>query len=194
MATARLSRTARGTLLALSVAALAALAFSAPAAAAAPARGRITRGDVTAAFQARTTGGYVNGLRGRTVAAPVRGLVDGRINSFSGGLYCASDWHYLGVTLLGTGGHRAAAAYLHQTSVTFAIDGQAVGSTIRTAVKPFVGPGLKGQFGISIGKLLPPRSIADGDHRLTTVITTPDGGTEILTVTFTLSADACAHR
>ncbi len=192
MAMTTSSHRSRGALAALSLAVLVALAVTAPVAAATPGHGRITRGDVAAAFQARTTGGYLNGLRGRTVAAPVRGFVDGRINFFSDGTYCASDWHYLGVTLLGDGGRHEAAAYLHQTSVSFAIDGQPVTATKQTAIKPFVGSGLHGQFGVSTGKLIPPGSIADGDHSLTTTIVTPDGGTEILTVTFTLIQDACS--
>ena len=191
MANAVSSRRVGGVLLALALAVLTTTATSLPAAAAIAARGHITRGDVIAAFQARTTGGYLNLLRGRVVAAPVRGLADGRINFFSGGTYCATDWHYLGVTLLGEGGHKAAAAYLRQTSITFEIDGQPVTSTMRTAVKPFVGTGIRGQFGVSTGKLLPPRSIADGSHELSTTIVTPDGGTEVLTVTFTFTPDAC---
>jgi hypothetical protein len=191
MANAVSSRRAAGILVALSLAALTAVAVSLPAAAATPARGQITRGDVTAAFQARTTGGYLNALRDHVVAAPVRGLVDGRISFFSDGTYCATDWHYLGVTLLGAGDLTAATAYLSQTSVTFAIDGQLVVSTMRTAVEPFVGTGIRDQFGVSTGKLLPPGSIADGSHDLTTTIVTPDGGTEVLPVTFTLTMDAC---
>jgi len=185
------SRRAAGTLVALSLAVLSTAVASLPAAAATPAHGRITRGDVVAAFQARTTGGYLNSLRGHVVAAPVRGLVDGRINFFTDGTYCATDWHYLGVTLLGDGGRSAAAAYLRQTTVTFAIDGQTVSPTMRTAVKPFVGTGIRGQFGVSTGKLLAPGSIAEGTHTLTTTIVTPDGGPEVLPVTFVLTEGAC---
>lgn len=75
--------------------------------------------------------------------------------------------------------------------MTFAIDGRPVSPTMKTAVKPFVGTGIRGQFGVSTGKLLPPGSIADGSHVLTTTIVTPDGGTEVLSVTFTLAEDAC---
>jgi hypothetical protein len=151
----------------------------------------VTRGEVVAAFQARTTGGMLNLLRGRVVAAPVRGFQHGRISSFSDGTDCPSDWHYLGVTLLGSGGHRAAAAYLRQTSVTFWIDGVLVSGTMRTAIKPFVGTGIAGQWGISTGKLLAPGSLADGPHALHTRIVTPDAGTEDLDVTFTLDPAAC---
>ncbi|HXI82235.1 MAG TPA: hypothetical protein VNM34_15615 [Verrucomicrobiae bacterium] len=160
-------------------------------AAATPAHGRITKGAVTSAFQARTTGGYLNLLRGRTVAAPVRGIQDGRISFFSDRTYCSADWHYLGVTLLGEGGRQAAGTYLAATNVTFAIDGVPVSPTMRTAIKPFVGTGIHGQFGISVGALIPPGSIADGPHSLETQITTPDFGVEVLDVTFTLAPDAC---
>jgi hypothetical protein len=151
----------------------------------------VTRGDVEAAFQARTTGGYLNMLRGHTVAAPVRGLLDGRINFFADGIYCDTDWHYLAVTLLGQTGHAAATAYLRQTAVSFAIDGTAVIPLMQTAIKPFVGTGIKGQWGISRGALLAPGAIVDGDHTLETTISTPDGGTETLTVTFSLLPEAC---
>ena len=169
-----------------------AVALAGPASAAVPAHGRITRGDVTSAFQARTTGGYVNGLAGRTVAAPVRGLHDGRISSFGDTTMCSLDWHYLGVSLLAEGGREAAARYLRQVSITYAIDGDPVTPTMRTAIKPFVGTGIRGQYGVSVGKLVAPGSIAAGDHVLETAITTPDGGTEILEVTFNLSPDACS--
>lgn len=162
-----------------------------PVAAATPAGGRITKGAVTAAFQARTTGGYVNGLKGHTVAAPVRGLHDGRINFFGGSILCSADWHYLGVTLLGAGSRQVAGAYLDAVTITFAIDGSPVKGTMRTAIKPFVGTGIRGQYGVSIGKLVAPGSLADGDHGLETTITTPDGGTETIDATFTLSPAAC---
>ena len=169
------------------------LAMAVPAFAATPAHGRITRGAVTAAFQARTTGGYVNGLAGRMVAAPVRGLHDGRISSFSDTVLCSADWHYLGVTLLAEGSRQQAAAYLDQVAITYAIDGAPVTPTMRTAIKPFVGTGIRGQSGVSVGKLVAPGSIATGDHVLETSITTPDGGTAILAVTFTLSPDVCGQ-
>ncbi|HEY4189879.1 MAG TPA: hypothetical protein VGM28_05635, partial [Candidatus Limnocylindrales bacterium] len=160
--------------------------------AAAPARAGVTRGDVTAAFQARTTGGYVNMLKGHTVAAPVRGLVDGRISSFADGTYCSTDWHYIAVTLLGQSGHAAAVAYLRQTAVSFALDGAAVSPLMQTAIKPFVGTGIKGQWGISRGALIAPGRLSDGDHSLDTTIVTPDGGTETLSVTFSLLPEACS--
>ena len=188
---ARATFQAKTRLLASAVVALAvALTLAAPAFAASAGHARITRGDVTAAFQARTTGGYLNGLRGHTVAAPVRGFLDGRISFFTDRTYCSSDWHYLGVTLLGEGGRRAAGVYLKATSVTFAIDGHAV-TTMRTAIKPFVGTGVHGQFGVSVGALIAPRALAQGAHSLETDITTPDGGLETLVITFTLSPSAC---
>jgi hypothetical protein len=166
------------------------LTFAVPASAASSGHARITRGDVTAAFQARTTGGYLNGLHGHTVAAPVRGFLDGRISFFTDRTYCSADWHYLGVTLLGEGGRRTAGTYLKATSVTFAVDGKAV-TTMRTAIKPFVGTGVHGQFGVSVGALIAPGTLATGAHSLETGITTPDGGLETLVVTFTLSPTAC---
>lgn len=179
-------------LLSSTIAALALVAIVAGSvAAASPAHGRITRGAVIAAFQARTTGGYVNLLGGRTIAAPVRGLVDGRINSFFDKTYCSTDWHYLGVTLLGEGGLQSATAYLRATSITFAIDGTPVSPAMRTAIKRFVGTGVHGQFGISVGALVAPGSLADGDHTLETLIHTPDFGDDPVLVTFNLSADAC---
>ena len=93
--------------------------------------------------------------------------------------------------LLGEGGRQAAGTYLAATNVTFAIDGVPVSPTMRTAIKPFVGTGIHGQFGISVGALIPPGSIADGPHSLETQITTPDFGVEVLDVTFTLAPDAC---
>jgi hypothetical protein len=75
--------------------------------------------------------------------------------------------------------------------VSFEVDGQAVSPTMRTAVKPFVGTGIAGQFGVSVGSLVAPGSMAAGDHALTTIIVTPDGGTETLAVTFTLDPGAC---
>ena len=168
-----------------------ALAVAGPVAAGTPAHGRITRGAVTAAFQARTTGGYVNGLAGRTIAAPVRGLHDGRINSFFDTVLCSSDWHYLGVTLLGEGSHEVAAAYLQTVRITYAIDGVPVSDTMRSAIKPFVGTGIRGQYGVSVGKLVAPGSIADGDHTLETVISSTGFVTSSYDVTFTLTPDAC---
>jgi hypothetical protein len=168
------------------------LAVAGPVGAASPAGGRITRGDVGAAFQARTTGGYVNGLKGHTIAAPVRGLHDGRISFFGDSILCSTDWHYLAVTVLGTGSRHVAGAYLDQVEVTFAIDGAPVGGTMRTAIKPFVGTGIRQQLGVSVGKLVAPGSISDGDHALETQITTPDGGTQTIDATFTLAPDACA--
>jgi hypothetical protein len=173
------------------VALVLAVAMAGTAAAATPAQGRVTRGEVAAAFQARTTGGMLNLLRGRVIAAPVRGLQHGRISFFGDATYCAADWHYLGVTLLGAGGHAAATSYLRATSVAFWIDGSPVSGTMQTAIKPFVGTGTAGQWGISRGKLLAPGALAPGAHTLHTRIVTPDFGTEDLQVIFTLDPDAC---
>jgi hypothetical protein len=175
------------------IAALAfALAVTGPVGAAAPAHGQITRGAVTAAFQARTTGGYVNGLAGRMIAAPVRGLHDGRISSFFDTVLCSADWHYFGVSILAEGGRQTAAATLQSVTITYILDGVPVTETTRTAIKPFVGTGIHGQFGVSVGALVAPGSIAPGDHALETVIATPGFATETLDVTFTLTPDACA--
>jgi hypothetical protein len=168
-----------------------AVALGGPVAAGSPAHGRITKGDVTAAFQARTTGGYLNGVRGRTIAAPVRGLRDGRISFFSDSVQCSRDWHYLGVTVLGVGGRDASRAYLQATSITFAIDGKPVTPTMRTAIKPFVGTGIRGQLGVSVGALIAPGSIPAGAHSLETRIAVPGSPVETLLVTFTLSPDLC---
>lgn len=167
------------------------LVVAGPVGAAAPAHGRITRGAVTAAFQARTTGGYVNGLAGRTIAAPVRGLHDGRISSFFDTVLCSSDWHYLGVTILGEGSHQVAGAFLATVRITYAIDGVPITGTMRSAIKPFVGTGIRGQYGVSVGKLVAPGSIADGDHVLETLITSGASVPETIDVTFTLTPDAC---
>ena len=186
-----MSRTARRlatpSILALMLAATLAMTASAATAA----QGRVTRGQVVAAFQARTTGGFLNLNRGHTVAAPVRGFQHGHISFFSDGTYCAADWHYLGVTLLGPGGHAAATAYLRATSVAFWIDGTRVTKTMQTAIKPFVGPGTAGDWGISRGSLVSPGALTTGPHTLLTRIVTPDGGTEDLEVIFTLDASAC---
>lgn len=179
-----LASAATGLILALAI-------IAGPAAAGTPAHGRITHGDVSAAFQARTTGGYVNMLRSHTVAAPIRGLRDGRISFFADTIHCSADWQYVAVTLLAEGGYRTASVYLKATSVRFVIDGTPVASTMRTALKPFVGTGIHGQWGVSVGKLIAPGSIHDGEHTLETRITTPDFGTEILTATFVLTPDAC---
>jgi hypothetical protein len=181
-------RLIRSSILGSMVAALLVALLAAPVLAGTPAGGRVTRGEVTAAFQARTTGGYLNVGRGHLIPAPVRGLQDGRISSFVDGTYCSGGWHYLGVTLLGSGGHTAAAAYLRQTSVSFWIDGAPV-PTISTAIKPFVGTGIHGQWGISRGRLLAPGSLSVGTHTLLTRIVTPDFGVENLVVTATV--DAC---
>lgn len=168
------------------------MVVAAPVAASEPAHGVVTRGDVVAAFQARTTGGYVNLLNGRTIAAPVRGLLDGRISSFVDRTYCSSDWHYLGVSVLAEGGRQSASAWLDMTSIDFAIDGVSVAPTVRTAVKPFVGTGIRGQFGVSVGALVAPGSIVAGDHSLVTHISTPDFGVETLIVNFSLTPSACS--
>jgi hypothetical protein len=167
------------------------LAVWTPVAAGTPAHGRITKGDVTAAFQARTTGGYLNLLRGRTISAPVRGLRDGRISSFGDSLHCSSDWHYLGVTLLAADGRESGRAFLSAVSITFSIDGQPITSTMRTAIKPFVGTGIRGQLGVSVGKLIAPDSLVNGEHRLETKIAGPGLAIETLLVTFTLSPNFC---
>ncbi|MEO8469329.1 MAG: hypothetical protein ABI573_06640 [Chloroflexota bacterium] len=168
------------------------IVVAAPAAASGPPHHVVTRGDVVAAFEARTTGGYLNLLNGRTIAAPVRGLLDGRISSFTDRAYCSSDWHYLGVSLLGDGGHQSASTYLGMTSIDFLIDGVPVAPTMRTAVKPFVGTGLSGQFGMSVGSLVAPGSILAGDHTLVTHISTPDFGVETLIANFSLTQAACS--
>lgn len=165
-------------------------AAAAPAAAGAPSHGRITRGDVIAAFQARTTGGYQNILNGRFVGAPVRGFQDGRISFFAENTYCPADWHYLGVTLLGEGGRTAAAVYLADTSVTFTIDDSLVFPTVRTALKPFVGTGIRGQFGYSTGAFFAPESLALGQHTLQTDIFSSSGDDQI-NVTFWMDPAAC---
>jgi hypothetical protein len=167
------------------------LAVWAPASAATPAQGRITKGDVTSAFQARTTGGYLNLLRGRTIAAPVRGLRDGRISSFGDSLHCSRDWHYLGVTLLAPDGRASGRAFLATASIAFSIDGRPVTPTTRTAIKPFVGTGIRGQIGVSVGTLIAPGSLANGEHTLETKIAGPGLAIETLLVTFTLSPDFC---
>ena len=182
----RRARPAAALALAVGVLGLTAL----PAAAAAAPDHPITRGEVTAAFQARTTGGYVNLLAGRTVAAPVRGLHDGRISPFADGAsYCSADWHYLGVTFLGAGGYRAASTYLRQTAVQFVLDGQLVPTPMHTAVKPFV-DGVRGDFGISTGALVPPGSLATGWHTLETDFSDP-AGTSSITIGFEVLDSPC---
>jgi hypothetical protein len=168
-----------------------ALVVAGPVGAAAPGQGRITRGAVTAAFQARTTGGYVNGLAGRTMAAPVRGLHDGRISSFFDTVLCSSDWHYLGVTILSEGSRQVAGNFLQTVRITYAIDGVPITGTMRSAIKPFVGTGIRGQYGVSVGKLVAPGTIADGGHVLETVISSAGAPDQIDDVTFTLTPDAC---
>lgn len=168
------------------------IVVAAPTAASGPAHRVVTRGQVVAAFEARTTGGYLNLMNGRTIAAPVRGLLDGRISSFVDRVYCSSDWHYLGVSLLGDGGHQSASTYLDTTSIDFLIDGVPVTPTMRTAVKPFVGTGIAGQFGVSVGSLVAPGSIPAGEHTLVTHISAPDFGVETLIANFTLSTSACS--
>lgn len=178
-------------LIAAGAAVLLTLSVAGAALAAQPAHRPITRGDVTSAFQARTTGGYVNGLKGHTIAAPVRGLQDGRINFFSDGTYCSTDWHYLGVTYLADTTFADPRATLNATSIGFLIDGTPVTHTMRTAIKPFVGTGIRGQIGVSVGKLIPPGSLADGAHTLESVLSFPGSPVEILDVTFTLDPAAC---
>jgi hypothetical protein len=185
-----MSRTSRGLAVPVVLAVILAATLAAMASAA-PAHRRVTRGEVIAAFQARTTGGMLNLLRGRTVAAPVRGLQHGRISFFADGTYCPADWHYVGVTLLGSGSHTAAATYLRATSVSFRIDGSPVVPQVESAIKPFVGTGISGQWGISRGALLRPGARANGPHTLHTRIVTPDQGVEDLEVTFTLDPAAC---
>ena len=157
----------------------------------AAAGGRITKGDVTAAFQARTTGAYINMLHGHLTPAPVRGLQHGRISSFGDSVNCSTDWHYFGVTLLGEGGHQAAAAFLGTVAISFKVDGTPLAGTTRLPIKPFVGTGIRGQFGVSVGKLIPPGSISLGDHTLETVIAVPGFDVQDYLVTFTLTPDAC---
>jgi hypothetical protein len=164
---------------------------AAPAAAATPIHTRITKGDVTAAFQARTTGGYLNAVRGHLTPAPVRGLQHGRINPFVDSVNCSTDWHYLGVTLLGEGGHQAAAAFLATVAISFKVDGTPLAGTTRLPIKPFVGTGIRGQFGVSVGKLIAPGSMALGDHTLETLISVPGFDVQDDLVTFTLTPDAC---
>ena len=155
--------------------ALVALVGVAPVAASASPTHHITRGEVMAAFEARTTGGYLNLLRGHLQPAPVRGLQTGRINPFFGGTYCAADWHYLGVSLLAPGGHAGAVAYFGKTTWGFTIDGNPVSPMMLTSIKPFVGPTVRGSWGMSAGALVPPHSLALGDHWLSTFVNTPDG-------------------
>ncbi len=168
------------------------LSVAGAAFAAQPVHRPVTRGDVTSAFQARTTGGYLNGLKGHTIAAPVRGLQQGRISFFSDGTYCSTDWHYLGVTFLADTSFADPRGTLDASSVTFWVDGKPVANPMRTAIKPFVGTGIKGQLGISFGKLLAPGSLADGPHGLESVLAFPGQPVETLDVTFTLDPGACA--
>jgi hypothetical protein len=167
------------------------LSIAGAASAAQPVHRPVTRGDVTSAFQARTTGGYLNGLKGHTIAAPVRGLQDGRISFFSDATYCSTDWHYLGVTFLADTTFADPRATLNASSVAFWIDGQPVTNPMRTAIKPFVGTGVHGQIGISFGKLLAPGALADGAHTLESVLAFPGQPVETLDVAFTLDPGAC---
>lgn len=185
------SITAIRPLIAAGAAALLTLSIAGATLAAQPAHRAISRGDVTSAFQARTTGGYLNGLKGHTIAAPVRGLQDGRISFFSDGTYCSTDWHYLGITYLADTTFADPRATLDASSVGFLVDGQPVTNTMRTAIKPFVGTGIKGQLGISVGKLIPPGTLADGAHTLESVLSFPGSPVEIIDVTFTLDPAAC---
>jgi hypothetical protein len=175
--------------------AIAALALivvvAAPVAAATPAGGRITKGDVTAAFQARTNAAYINIVHGHLTPAPVRGLQHGRINPFVDSVNCSTDWHYFGVTLLGDGGHQAAAAFLATVAISFQVDGTPLAGTRRLPIKPFVGTGISGEFGVSVGKLIPPGSLALGNHTLETVISVQGYAVQDYLVTFTLTPDAC---
>jgi hypothetical protein len=185
------SRPSKRAILSILAALVLIVVVAAPVAAASPAGGRITKGDVTAAFQARTTGAYINALNGHLTPAPVRGLQHGRISSFGDSVNCSTDWHYFGVTLLGDGGHRAAAAFLATVAISFKVDGSPLAGTTRLPIKPFVGTGIKGQFGVSVGKLIPPGSMALGDHTLETVIAVPGFDVQDYLVTFTLTPDAC---
>ena len=178
-------------LIAAGAALLLTLSIAGVSSAAQPVHRPITRGDVMSAFQARTTGGYLNGIKGHTLAAPVRGLVDGRISFFADRTYCSTDWHYLGVTFLADTTFADPRATLNATVITFAIDGQPVTHTMRTAIKPFVGTGVHGQLGISVGKLIPPGSLADGDHTLETLLSFPGSPVETISATFTLDPGAC---
>jgi hypothetical protein len=158
--------------------ALIAVIGAAPVAASASATHHVTRGEVMAAFEARTTGGYLNLVRGHLQPAPVRGLQRGRINPFFGGIYCAADWHYLGISLMAPGGHADALAFFRQTSWSMAIDGNPVSPLMVTPVKPFVGPTVRGSWGQSAGALVPPHSLALGDHWLSTTGTSPSGDSD----------------
>ena len=62
---------------------------------------------------------------------------------------------------------------------------------MRTAIKPFVGTGIHGQFGVSVGALIAPGSLTDGDHSLETRISQPNAAVETQLVTFSLDPDAC---
>jgi hypothetical protein len=72
----------------------------------------------------------------------------------------------------------------------FAIDGAPVSSTIRSAVKPFVGTRTHGQFGYSTGAFYAPGSLALGEHTLQTDIFSSFGDDQI-NVTFWMDPAAC---
>jgi hypothetical protein len=150
---------------------------------------RVTRGDVMAAAQARTTGYGVLNAHGVTVAAPVTGMSQGRISPFTtpGRVYCEDDWHVLLVSYGGEPTHREAVTFIRRFDATFALDGKPM-ATARTAVKRFLPQSGTPFFGVTIYRLMSPGSIAVGDHVLVTTFIEAGNPYETLTVPFSVAA------
>jgi hypothetical protein len=157
---------------------------------------RVTRGDVMAATQARTTGAAILARHGVSVGAPAVGMLQGRIDPFpraSTRTYCAGDWHVLLVSFSGMGSHRTAAADLARFDASFELDGQLVPSQ-RTAVKRFLPQTGTPTFGVSVYHLLAPGSIGVGSHTLVTTFTEAGAAYDTLTLDFDVAAsgEPCA--
>jgi hypothetical protein len=168
---------------------LATVVLAGTAAAAAP--GRITKGDVRALFEARTTANQLHLANGLLTSAPTTAFERGRINPFGTGQeLCDRDWLIL-LASFGIGHTPGSmAAVRATTTIAFSVDGSSV-STVATATKRFLtGDPKTAFFGWSVAHFYAPGSLEDGVHLLETTITSTDG-VEVIDTSFTIDGAAC---
>ena len=171
------------------------LGFSVKAVSATP--NRISRGDVTATFNAFTTAGRVILSHDNSSvdnASPAN-LFDGSIRPFpgsawDGGHFCVDDWHVLVLALFNGGDQsytkQEAVSILSPITMDFIIDGVSL-ATDQTPIKRFLEPeafGFEKAFGFQEGVIMAPGELGVGEHAFVVVIEDPILGTRQLSIQF----------
>ncbi len=149
----------------------------------------ITRGEVEAIFQARTTANQIQAAHLKTASAVRQGFLRGRISPFfNSHPFCSSDWLILLVSEGATTTYRDSVAYRARLGVGFTLDGQAV-TTRQTALKRFLTVPPAGDFwGWTVAHIYAPGTLTDGDHALVTTTTFDGTVIEVFPTTFTVGS------